>query len=166
MSAAPGMATPKSSVLQTVKAVAWAFLGIRKNSDYQSDLGQLHPFHIIAVALVGVALVVMTARHPVVHEKRRMQAYLVLTLGSLVFWSLYQMAPNGLQMFAVGNVWMNVWGVPVAPQWVQNINTVVIVIGLPALIVGEAAIDCMPGRRVTLRSLSLAGSSVAEEEGQ
>jgi len=84
-------------------------------------------------AAVGVALVVMTMRHPVPAEKRRMQAYLVLMLGSLVFWSLYQMAPNGLQMYAVGNVWLNVWGVPVAPQWVQNINTVVIVIGGPWL---------------------------------
>lgn len=82
---------------------------------------------------VGLVLLGMTQRHPVPAEKRRMQAYLVLMLGSLVFWSLYQMAPNGLQMYAVGNVWMNVWGVPVAPQWVQNINTVVIVIGGPWL---------------------------------
>ena len=48
----------KGSLPQTVKAVAWAFLGIRKNSDYQSDLGQLNPFHLIAVALVGAALFV------------------------------------------------------------------------------------------------------------
>ncbi|CAM3679460.1 peptide MFS transporter [Roseateles saccharophilus] len=82
---------------------------------------------------VGVALLVLTLRHPVPAEKRRMQAYLVLTLGSLVFWSLYQMAPSGLQLYAVGNVWLNVWGVTVAPQWVQNINTVVIVIGGPWL---------------------------------
>jgi hypothetical protein len=39
-------------------AVAWAFLGIRKNSDYKDDLGSVSPFHIIAVALVGVALFV------------------------------------------------------------------------------------------------------------
>ncbi|HEV6964966.1 oligopeptide:H+ symporter [Roseateles sp.] len=84
-------------------------------------------------AAVGVALCVMTARHPVRAEQLRMQAYLVLTLGSLVFWSLYQMAPSGLQLYAVGNVLMNVWGVPVAPQWVQNINTVVIVVGGPWL---------------------------------
>lgn len=84
-------------------------------------------------ALIAVALCIMTARHPVRDEQRRMQAYLMLTLGSLVFWSLYQMAPSGLQMYAVGNVWMNVWGVPVAPQWVLNINTVVIVIGGPWL---------------------------------
>ena len=62
-----------------------------------------------------------------------MWAYLILTLGSLVFWSLYQMAPNGLQLFAVNNVDRAVWGVEVAPQWIQNINTVVIVVGGPLM---------------------------------
>ena len=46
------------SLLQTVKAVGWAFLGIRKRSGYESDLAKLNPFHIIAVALVGVVLFV------------------------------------------------------------------------------------------------------------
>jgi uncharacterized membrane protein len=55
---APTMAAPKSSLLRTIKAVAWAFLGIRKKSEYQSDLGKLNPFHVIAVALLGVALFV------------------------------------------------------------------------------------------------------------
>ena len=45
-------------LLHTIKAVAWSFIGIRKNSDYQEDLGKLNPLHIIAVALVGVALFV------------------------------------------------------------------------------------------------------------
>ena len=46
------------SILQTVKAVGWAFLGIRKRSGYENDLAKLNPFHIIAVALVGVVLFV------------------------------------------------------------------------------------------------------------
>jgi hypothetical protein len=46
------------NVARSIKAVAWAFLGIRKNSDYKDDLGSVSPFHIIAVALVGVALFV------------------------------------------------------------------------------------------------------------
>lgn len=46
------------NLLQTIKAVAWSFLGIRKNSEYQEDLSKLNPLHIIAVALVGVALFV------------------------------------------------------------------------------------------------------------
>ncbi len=46
------------SVLRTIRAVAWAFLGIRRKSGYQEDLGKLNPFHIIAVALAGVAVFV------------------------------------------------------------------------------------------------------------
>ena len=49
----------KGSLLGTVKAVAWSFLGIRKNSDYQSDLARLNPLHIIAVAIVMVMLMVV-----------------------------------------------------------------------------------------------------------
>ncbi|WP_354001675.1 DUF2970 domain-containing protein [Caenimonas aquaedulcis] len=44
--------------MRTVKAVAWSFIGIRKNSEYEQDQGRLNPFHIIGVALVGVALFV------------------------------------------------------------------------------------------------------------
>jgi POT family proton-dependent oligopeptide transporter len=62
-----------------------------------------------------------------------MWAYLILTLGSLVFWALYQMAPSGLQLFALHNVERNVWGFEVALPWIQNINTVVIVVGGPLM---------------------------------
>ncbi len=84
-------------------------------------------------ALVAASLVYLTLRHRDARERNNMWAYLILTLGSLVFWSLYQMAPNGLQLFAVHNVDLQVWGVRVAPQWVQNINTVSIVVGGPLL---------------------------------
>jgi len=54
----PGEPPAKGNFLRTVKAVGWSFIGIRKNSEYQEDLGRLNPFHIIAVALVAVALFV------------------------------------------------------------------------------------------------------------
>jgi amino acid transporter len=46
------------NVLRTIRAVLWSFIGIRKNSDYQEDLGKLNPFAIIVVAIVLVALFV------------------------------------------------------------------------------------------------------------
>ena len=46
------------SALRTVKTVLWSFIGIRKKSEYEQDLGKANPFHIIAVALVAVALFV------------------------------------------------------------------------------------------------------------
>lgn len=46
------------SVMRTMKAVAWSFIGIRKNSEHQEDFGQLNPFAVVVVALIGVALFV------------------------------------------------------------------------------------------------------------
>jgi POT family proton-dependent oligopeptide transporter len=82
---------------------------------------------------VALTLLYLTLKHRDARERNNMWAYLILGLGSLVFWALYQMAPNGLQLFAVHNVDLVVWGVQVAPQWIQNINTVVIVIGGPLM---------------------------------
>ena len=48
-----------SSLLHTIKAVAWSFIGIRKNSEYQNDLDKLNPLHIIAVAIAAVMLLVV-----------------------------------------------------------------------------------------------------------
>lgn len=84
-------------------------------------------------ALVAIALVTLTVRHRDARERNNMWAYLVLSAGSLVFWALYQMAPSGLQLFAVNNVDRHVWGIEIAPQWIQNINTVVIVVGGPLM---------------------------------
>jgi POT family proton-dependent oligopeptide transporter len=84
-------------------------------------------------AAVGLTLVWLTMRHRDARERNNMWAYLILALGSLVFWALYQMAPNGLQLFAVNNVDRNVGGVVIAPQWIQNINTAVIVVGGPLM---------------------------------
>jgi hypothetical protein len=53
---APGR---KSSFLQTLKAVAWGMLGIRKGAGYQED-AKLNPVHlIIAGVLAGVIFVVI-----------------------------------------------------------------------------------------------------------
>jgi POT family proton-dependent oligopeptide transporter len=82
-------------------------------------------------AAVALTLIYLTLRHQDRRERRNMTAYLILTLGSLMFWSLYQMAPNGLMLFAVHNVNLIVGPVEVQPQWIQNINTVCIVLGGP-----------------------------------
>ena len=88
----------------------------------------------ISVA-VALGLVYLTVGHRDKAERNHMWAYLVTGLGSLLFWSLYMMVPSGLQLFAINNVDPQVWGIPVAPQWVQNINTVVIVLGGPLMAV-------------------------------
>jgi len=84
-------------------------------------------------AIVFASLLWVTVRHPDRRERRNMSAYLMLALGSLVFWSLYQMSSSGLTLFFDRNVDPVVWGFTISPQWVQNINTFVIAVGGPLL---------------------------------
>ncbi len=49
----------KGSFLQTMRAVAWSFFGIRKGSEYEKDVGQLNPVHVIIAGLLGAALFVL-----------------------------------------------------------------------------------------------------------
>ena len=46
------------SFLRSVKTVAWSFLGIRKKSEFQDDLAQVNPLHILLVAVVTVLVFV------------------------------------------------------------------------------------------------------------
>ncbi len=48
-----------ASLLRTIQAVLWSFIGLRKNSESQQDLEKLNPFHIIGVAIVAVLLFVL-----------------------------------------------------------------------------------------------------------
>jgi POT family proton-dependent oligopeptide transporter len=81
--------------------------------------------------VVALILIYLTVIHRDRREKRNMTAFLILAVGSLAFWSLYQMAPNGLMLFALHNVDRMIGSVEIQPQWIQNINTVCIVVGGP-----------------------------------
>lgn len=93
-------------------------------------------FVLVVGAAVFLLLCLTTLRHRPRDEQRRMSAYLLLALGALVFWTLYQLAPMGLMLFTEHNINLNVLGIRVAPQWVQNINTLVIVFCGPLLALG------------------------------
>jgi hypothetical protein len=48
----------KGSFLQTLRAVAWSFLGIRRGKDYEKDVQKLNPVHVIIAGVIGALLFV------------------------------------------------------------------------------------------------------------
>ncbi len=48
----------KASFLQAMKAVSWAFFGVRKQSDHDNDAATLTLGQVIAAGLVGAAIFV------------------------------------------------------------------------------------------------------------
>ena len=49
----------KGSFLQTLKAVAWSFFGVRKSGEFEKDVDQLNPVHVVVAGVIGaIALIV------------------------------------------------------------------------------------------------------------
>lgn len=46
----------KGSFVQTMRAVAWSFFGVRKSRDYEHDVAQLNPVHVIIAGVIGAAV--------------------------------------------------------------------------------------------------------------
>lgn len=44
------------SVLQTFKAVAWSFFGVRRSADHVNDVQKLNPLHLVVAAVIGAAI--------------------------------------------------------------------------------------------------------------
>ena len=47
------------SFVQTMKAVAWSFFGVRRGADYEKDVAQLNPVHVIIAGIIGAVLFVL-----------------------------------------------------------------------------------------------------------
>ena len=47
------------SLLHAFRAVAWSFFGIRKGAEYEKDVAQLNPLHVIIAGVVIAALFVL-----------------------------------------------------------------------------------------------------------
>ncbi len=91
---------------------------------------------IIATGIaMGVTIFILGINQTRAIDKMRIFAFIILSLASLVFWSMYQLAPMGLTVFALYNVDRHVFGFTISPQWIQNINAIVIIIGGPMMVI-------------------------------
>jgi Protein of unknown function (DUF2970) len=46
----------KLSFLQTMRAVAWSFFGVRKSADYANDVNRLNPVHVVIAGVIGAVV--------------------------------------------------------------------------------------------------------------
>ena len=47
------------SFFQTIRAVAWSFFGVRRGKDYEKDVAQLNPVHLVIAGVLGALLFVL-----------------------------------------------------------------------------------------------------------
>lgn len=82
-------------------------------------------------------MITLARQQKEIQVKRKLQAFIILTLAGMVFWTLYQIAPMGLNIFIDKNVNRQIvffgMELTIPPQWFQNVNALIIIIGGPVL---------------------------------
>lgn len=113
-----------------VTVIALLVLGLKwlvENANFSNNL----------VATVGVimlvVMIVLAMRQPTSDVRNKIFAYIILTIAGLSFFVIYQLLPMSLTLFAARNVNLHFLNYTIAPQWIQNINAGVIIIGGPVL---------------------------------
>lgn len=87
---------------------------------------------ILGIAVFGL-WGVFAFRQKTVEESKKIAAFILLAACSLVFWTLYQMAPMGLSLFYSRNVEQTLFSIKIAPQWLMNVNSILIILGGPIM---------------------------------
>jgi POT family proton-dependent oligopeptide transporter len=80
-----------------------------------------------------IVLAALAAKQRESEARNKIWAFIILAFTALIFWTLYQLAPMGLTLFIERNVDRHYLGMLIPPQWVMNVNTIVIIIGGPLL---------------------------------
>ena len=94
-------------------------------------------FSSILIIIIGVAMFCVICffaiKQKVKNASRKMWAFLILAIANIVFWTLYMMTPSGIMLFLEHNVDRHLLNFLIPPQWVQNIITIMIIMGGPIL---------------------------------
>lgn len=112
-----------SLIALTVPAIYWLIKHAALSNQLVIGAGIFMLLVFITIAL----------REPNQIAKNKIFAYIIFASAALIFWTLYQLAPMALTLFAEYNVARTVYGFQIAPQWIQNINTFIIAFGGPLL---------------------------------
>ena len=49
----------KAGFLPTLRAVLWSFFGVRRRADYEKDVAQLNPMHVIVAGVLAAVVFVL-----------------------------------------------------------------------------------------------------------
>ena len=52
----PAVHQRKGSLLRTMQAVVWSFVGLRSKKEFENDTQQLNPIHVVIAGFVAVAV--------------------------------------------------------------------------------------------------------------
>lgn len=85
---------------------------------------------MLALSIVSlIAVFVLILRPQYKAERKKLTLFFIFMLVSIFFWSIYMIMPTSLLLFIQQDVSNTIAGINIAPQWLANIDPIVIILG-------------------------------------
>ncbi len=88
---------------------------------------------IVGVTIVMFSYLFLLSLRQDKDARHKMWAYFTFAAATMIFWTLVLLGPMALNLFTERNVDRHLLGMLIAPQWIQNANTMTTIIGGPLL---------------------------------
>lgn len=108
-------------------AAAFALIWLLKHATFSSDL----IMWVGILTAIGLCILARQQRDKLTRE--RFWAFNILTLSSVLFYTLWTLLPMGLTLFISNNVNTHLFGFAIPPQWFLNVDSVVTIVGAPLI---------------------------------
>ena len=107
--------------------VTAALMWLLRHSGFSSQL-------IMSIGFfTAIVLCVLALREKDKLSRKRLWAFNILTLASVLFFTLYQLMPMALNLFIENNVNRMILSFMIPPQWFMNVDSIVVIIGGPLI---------------------------------
>lgn len=111
----------------TSLGVAFLLIWLLRHANFSSDL----IMWIGGITALVLCILALRLKNPL--SQKRLWAFNILTLASVLFFTLYQLMPMALTLFTENNVNRMMFGFIVPPQWFLNVDSIVVIIGGPLI---------------------------------
>lgn len=89
------------------------------------------------IALITILILILRPKYKA--SRKKLSVFFIFMLISITFWSIYMIVPTSLLLFVQQDVSGAIYGIKIAPQWLANIDPIVIILGSLCL---ASAIKC------------------------
>jgi len=133
-------------------------VGLTLIIDYVLRHGEVFGAFLLLLGVVTTGyLIYLIVKYRATHYGKSLSQFFLFFIVACIFWSVYFISPTALSLFIQTHVNLFIGGMRIAPQWVQSLNPMVIIIGGPLLCVILSYFESKKGLKVRTSALFLLG---------
>ena len=94
---------------------------------------KIEKYFLVFVVAISISILLFCFKKTSVEMKRNFKIYCYFAFIAIIYWSIYMLTPTAIMQFINNDVVKSVSGIKIAPQWFENIDSIIIILFGPLL---------------------------------